>query len=354
MEFSALYQQYQNMTVPSYTLKVGGTELKTGEDAVLLYLDCELTCRQKAGCLMVEVSMNPKGENGAKWLKALQTGVECSLSLGYGKKQTEVFCGFLYEVQWSDPLAEGALELSAMFLDVRGRLMTSSCADAGAARTVSQLVKTILDQSCCRQLAGKQKISQIPKDWDLPIPRSGYSDYEVLCQAADFLCYEFYVCGGELYFGEPRPETSPAVTFSGHTGLMKLTAKRTLAGQCAAVVVSGTDDKGDRIMARQARAKDSGFGTEKMGSVLSNDVHHPESTVRTMAQAKYLAKAQMEQRQHQSGGLSGKCLGTPELRPGRFIQVKKLSQPVNGTYYVHTVRHVLDIDGYNTYFEAED
>ena len=107
-------------------------------------------------------------------------------------------------------------------------------------------------------------------------------------------------------------------------------------------------------MARQPRTKDKGFGTDKMGSALSNDVHQLEATVRTMAQAKYLAKARMEQRQHQSGGLSGQCMGAPELRPGRFIQVKKMSQPVNGTYYVHTVRHILDMNGYSTYFEAED
>ena len=354
MEFSALYEEYKEMVVPSYTLKVGGEDIRLGVDVALHRLECELTCRREAGSLYLEAALDEKGENGSRWMKAFQIGAECTLSLGYQKREKEIFSGFLYELSWNDPLDDGVMELSAVFLDARGRLMTASCADAGSARTLSQLMKAILSQSCCKGLAGKQKIADVPKDWDLPAQRPGVSDYEVVCRAAEFLCYEFYVFGKELYFGPPRPETGPILTFKGSRGLVELKRRRTLAGQCGAIAVSGTDDRGERILSRQARAKDSGFGAKKMGAALSNDIHQPEPTVHTMAQADYLAKARMEQRQHRAGGLSGQCMGVPDLRPGRFIQVKQLSEPVNGTYYVHTVRHVLDIEGYSTYFEAED
>ena len=129
---------------------------------------------------------------------------------------------------------------------------------------------------------------------------------------------------------------------------------RTLAGQCAAVAVGGTDDSGERLYSRQARKKDSGFGTGKMSSALSGDFYQPEPFVRTMAQAQYLSKARMEWRQRQSGGLIGQSVGLPELRPGRFVKVTDLTKPLNGTCYVHTVRHVLDETGYKTWFEAEE
>ena len=354
LNFSALYEGYHAMKNPAYRLKVGGTEIRTGERAVLERLDCEMTCRNEAGYLLVQGVLNPDEKEGKSWLDAFQAGTECELSLGYDKDLKKVFTGFLYEVSWSDPLEDGAMELQALFLDARGRLMTSSCADAGAARTLSQMVKTILTQSYVKKLASSQKISPAPKDWDLPVQRPGDSDYQVVCEAAEFLCYEFYVCGEELYFGEPRPDSSPIVTFDGVTGLTRLRRSRTLASQCAAVTVSGTDDKGERIQARQARKKDSGFGTDRMASALSNDIHIPEETVRTMAQAKYLAQARMEQRQHQAGKLEGTCLGTPELRPGRFIKTEKCSKPVCGTFYVHTVRHRLSSSGYLTEFEAEE
>lgn len=354
MKFSALFQQYHSMTEPSYILEVGGKTLPVGEDVRLLQAVCELTCQQDAGYLRVEAVMDPDGTNGSQWVTALQAGAKCVFSVGYGTSKTKVFQGFLYEVVWNDPLTQGALELEAVFLDVRGRLMLSSNADAGRTRTLSQMVQTILSQSFCTQLASTPTIGTFPEDWNFPSLRLGLSDYNVLCQIASFLCYEFYAWADTLYFGPPRSNSTAMLTFHGADGLIKLERRRTLAGQCAAVAVSGTDDQGGRIYARQARTKDSGFAAKQMAQVLSNDLYQPEPTVRTMAQAQTLSKARMQARQHQAGGISGRCLGTPELRPGRFLEFSGLSSAVNGSYYIHTIRHTLDVTGFTTDFEGED
>ena len=354
MNFSSLYETYGAMREPSYELKADGTALETGEGARLLRAECELTCARQAGVLTLEAALEPDKEQGAAWLDALLPGAACSFSIGYGDSRTEVFRGFLYDVLWSDPLDGDTMLLDAVCLDVRGRLMLTACADAGAQRTMSQMISDILGQDCCTELAAKQAVNPPPEDWNLPARRLGASDYEVICGAADFLCYEFYAFADELYFGAPRPETEAVVTFDGSNGLTSLNRRRTLAGQCAAVAVSGTDDSGQRIYSRQARKTDSGFGADKMSGVLSGDLHQPEAFVRTMAQAQYLSQARMEWRQHRAGGLSGQSVGLPELRPGRFIKVSGLSGPLNGTYYVHTVRHVLDETGFESWFEAED
>ena len=354
MKFSALYQTCGAMREPGYTLKAGGKALEIGDDARLLRVECELTCARQAGMLTLEAALNPEQEHGAAWLDAFQPGVVCSLSLGYGSSMTEVFCGFLYDVLWSDPLDGPDMIMEAVCLDVRGRLMLTSHADAGSRRVFSQLINDILGQDCCTDLASRQTIDPPPEDWNLPALRPGSSDYHILCTAADFLCYEFYAFADELHFGKPRPETSAVLTFDGPNGLMSLKRRRTLAGQCAAVAVSGTDDTGERIYSRQTREADSGFGTDKMGGILSGDLHQPEPFVRTMAQAQYLSKARMERRQRQSGGLIGRGVGLPELRPGRFVEVTDLSKALNGSYYVHTVRHILDETGFETWFEAED
>lgn len=354
MKFSALYQAYGAMREPNYALKVGGKALDLGDDARLLRVECELTSTRQAGVLALEAALDPEQEHGAAWLDAFQPGAACSFSVGYGNSLTEVFRGFLYDVLWSDPLDGTVMLLEAACLDVRGRLMLTSCADAGAQRAASRMIGDILEQDCCKALASRKTIDPPPEDWDLPAFRSGASDYSVLCAAADFLCYEFYAYADELYFGKPRPESGAVVTFDGPNGLMALKRRRTLAGQCAAVAVSGTDDTGERIYSRQARRKDSGFGTDKMSGVLSGDLRQPEPFVRTMAQAQYLSKARMEWRQRQSGSLTGHGAGLPELRPGRFVEVTDLSKPLNGTYYVHTVRHILDETGFETWFEAED
>lgn len=307
MNFSSLYQAHGAMREPSYELKVGGAALAAAEDARLLRVECELTCGRQAGVLALEALLNPEKEHGAAWLDALQPGVVCSFSIGYGDSPAEVFCGFLYDVSWGDPLDGDAMLLEAVCLDARGRLMLTACADAGARRTLSQLIDDILGQGCCAGLAAKRTVIPPPEDWNLPARRPGSSDYGVLCEAADFLCYEFYAFADELYFGPPRPETGPAVTFDGPNGLIRLSRRRTLAGQCAAVAVSGTDDAGQRIYSRQAREPDSGFGTNQMGGALSGDIHQPEPFARTMAQAQYLSQARMARRQHPGQGRHGQA-----------------------------------------------
>lgn len=354
MRFSKLLEKYDDMHQPGFTLQVDGKELAAAEDVRLTLLTCELTSRRPAGFLYLEAALNPKGDHGAVWLDALAVGARCSLALGYGRQQEEVFVGFLYDAAWDDPLDGEEMTLSALFLDVRGKMMLSSCADAGAARTMAQLLDAILNQSGCSALASSRKIGGVPADWDLPAQRAGLTDFDVVCQAADFLCCEFYAYADELYFGVPQPDPSPCVVFDSPNGLIRLRRRRTLAGQCAAVSVSGTDDKGERIFASQARAGDSGFGGGKMGGALSGALHQPEPGVRTMAQAQYLSKARMAERQRRAGGLTGQCVGLPELRPGRFVEASGMSRPVNGSYYVHTVRHTLDGSGFETYFEAEE
>jgi len=142
--------------------------------------------------------------------------------------------------------------------------------------------------------------------------------------------------------------------FNGLDGLQRLRRRRTLSGQCAGVTASGADDKGERIHFRQARQADKGYGIRGLSSFLTGERVVPVPSACTMAQVQYLAKARMEQIQNQGGGLLGWSAGLPELRPGRFLQVNGISEAVNGSYYVHSVRHTLDEIGFETYFETED
>ena len=84
-----------------------------------------------------------------------------------------------YDVLWSDPLNGTVMLLEAVCLDVRGRLMLTASADAGAQRAMSQLVRDILNQDCC-SMAKSKTIDPAPKDWDLPALRPGPSDYATL------------------------------------------------------------------------------------------------------------------------------------------------------------------------------
>ena len=121
MNFSVLYKTYNAMSEPNYELKVGGKALGIGGGARLMRVECELTSTRQAGALMLEALLDIEQEYGAAWLDAFQPGAMCSFSVGYGKILTEVFCGFLYDVLWSDPLHGTLMLLEAVFLDEIGR-----------------------------------------------------------------------------------------------------------------------------------------------------------------------------------------------------------------------------------------
>lgn len=349
MKFSALAQSYGEMQIPSFALSVGGAALESVPGARLLRAECVQTARMEAGSLSLTAILDPAEDAAAGWLSALQPGAAGVFSLGWEGSNKKVFSGYLWEATWSDPLGDGEMEVEAIFLDAKGKLALTSLADAGAERKLSALVRDLLDAS-----GASVKTGSVPKDWDLPVRRGGESGYEVLRETAELLCWEFYDWSGTIYFGPPRPESAAVLEYDGPDGLIELSRRKTLAGQCGGVAVSGADDGGERLWSKTGRRRDSGFGSGKMGSVLSGFRHTPEPAVQTMAQARYLSQARMEAIQRRSGGLFGRGPGVPELRPGRFLTVSGLSEASNGTWYVHTVRHVLDEDGYETSFEAEE
>lgn len=353
MKFIALYTKYGGFYNPTWTLTVNHKRLNIGEGVELENMECRLTTLREAGTLTLRAELDTSTDGAKTWLESIQLGAVCTLSLGYARTEETVFSGFVYDAVWDSPLRCPWMKLEMTCMDVRGQLMLSSCSDAGAARTLSQLVSSLLGQSCCTRMASAQ-IKPIPADWDLPFQRTGPTDFEILCSAADFLCFAFYAYADTVYFGPARDSSETAVTFDSSNGLMRLQRRRSLAGQCAGVAVSGADDKGERIYARAARAADSSFGSGQIKSALALDLFEAEPAVRTMAQAQYLAKERMKERQRHSSMLLGQCTGIPELRPGCFIQVTDLSEQVNGTYYLQTVTHTIDETGFETSFEAEE
>lgn len=353
MKLSALYDKYDGFRTPTFTLNVNSKKLDVGSGVKLESMECRLTTLRESGALTLRAELEISSDRAKTWLNAIQLGAVCTLSLGYAGTEQKVFSGFVYDAVWDDPLGDTRMMLDMICMDVRGQLMLSSCPDAGAARTLSQLVAKLLGQSCCTRMASAQ-VKTIPKDWDLPFQRTGPTDFEILCSAADFLCFEFYAYADTVYFGPARDSSETVVTFDGPNGLMRLRRRRSLAGQCAGVAVSGADDKGERIYAREARVADSGFGVGQIKSALALDLFEADPAVRTMAQAQYLAKERMKERQRRNSTLLGQCTGIPELRPGRFVQVTGLSEQINGSYYIQTVTHTIDETGFETSFEAEE
>jgi len=50
---------------------------------------------------------------------------------------------------------------------------------------------------------------------------------------------------------------------------------------------------------------------------------------------------------------SGRCIGIPEITPGRYIKLAGLDKETNGSYFITAVTHTFSGEGYFTEFEVK-
>lgn len=73
-----------------------------------------------------------------------------------------------------------------------------------------------------------------------------------------------------------------------------------------------------------------------------------DPTVTSKEEADYRADYLAEDISYRLGTLEAEFIGLPELTPGRFLKIKGLGKAVSNTFYLVTVRHIMDERGYIT------
>ena len=73
-----------------------------------------------------------------------------------------------------------------------------------------------------------------------------------------------------------------------------------------------------------------------------------DPTVTSKEEAGYRADYLAEDISYRLGTLEAEFIGLPELTPGRFLKVNGLGTAVSNTFYLVTVRHIMDERGYIT------
>lgn len=74
-----------------------------------------------------------------------------------------------------------------------------------------------------------------------------------------------------------------------------------------------------------------------------------DPTISSQEEAGYRAEYLMEDISYRLGTLEAEFIGLPELTPGRFMKIKGLGTAASNTFYLATVRHIMDSErGYVT------
>ena len=351
--YSALEKKYGYFRAPSLEVKVGSTRLVRGEGANIRSLELELTSGYEAsGCVFyVDGAYEVKNTDFKKYIDKLQIGEKVEVEVGYVKRES-VFTGYINQIEYQYGADDGSYRVRVECMDAKGLLMKTRRMEFFNKKNADGIVSAVLgEQPVSSYLSGKE--IDACKEEDTVIRSHMMTDYELITEQASKQGYEFFIIQGKAYFRKKQKVTSSIMKLSPGEGI--LNARFMISGQqlVKKIEVRSIDETSGKLISGEVTISgsfSSGSSANKLMGT-SKQVYY-EPGVKDAAEAKARAQARMDSVQEKFGEIECECIGIPELAPGRFVEVDKLSAQGNGKYYITYVRHLLNEDGYHTFFRA--
>lgn len=352
-DYKALEKKYDNFRAPSVEITVGSAKLKAGKKLDISRIEVELTSGYEASGCSFELSCVYEEEKTDfdRNIANIQIGEKVEVSIGYVRRES-VFQGYINQIDYNYGLDSRRYQIRVECMDAKGLLMKNRRLEFFTETGIDAVVKKILsDSPVSRYLSGKE-IDSCPKE-EVPLRSHMMTDYELIVEQASKLGYEFFIIQGKAYFRKKQKVKSTLMKLGPQSGI--LGARLSLSGQqlVKQIEVRSIDEEtGKQIkgLASVAGKFSQGSGANMLLGTSKQVFYEPG--VKDAAEAKKRAEARAEAIAEQFGELECECRGIPELVPGRFISVEKLSSQANRKYYVRYVRHEIDASGYRTYLKA--
>jgi len=313
-----------------------------------------------------------------------------------GSREVEVWMGYLGDLRLMlrgtfstmEPTfpASGAPTLAVRGLNVLHQLRRKQYSTVWEGIRDSEIAKnieTLLDKDLAKKLGKNHKRFPLPiiineaargKEDRLPyVAQKNQYDIDFLLTRASRLGYVVYVREGNpkarnpderkqhLYFG-PSDGTVPGqrdITFRLKWGLSLIDFKPTLttANQVRSVTVNGWDRNKKKAISVKASLEDKELNVnlDLQKILLECDPREEivvDKPVHTEKEAKLLAQAILKDRQKEMVKASGTCIGLPDLRAGKQVEIEGLGCRFSGTYFITESTHSINDSGYITKFNA--
>lgn len=353
--FDALSKKYDKFSAPFFEISVGGTKLSEG-GMIVTTLEVEISADGTAGGCSFVVDGQYNHEH-SKWenkaLDIVKVGAELTVRGGYVKDK-ELFYGYVddYTIDFQE---EGPPRLTVSGLDGLGYLMSFQEPLYGGKKKAGEIVKTILQKSVSAGFAKKVTMGTLT-DFEAPILKEDIDDWKFLNLMAQRFGVSLFAIDGELIFDNVASKTSPIMTLSFDKGLFSFQKRVSLAHQVGKVVIKGRDVNQKAIKGEANSVSISGSGktaSQLVSALKDATLEEFSEYVRTQQECKTVAQSRLDgiAMGLVSGG--GTCVGIPELIPGRYVEIAGMDNKSNGTYFVSKVRHLFEMNGYQTAFEIK-
>jgi len=289
-----------------------------------------------------------------------ERGNAVEVFLGYGRQPPKIFEGVISVVEPHFP-QDGVPTLSITAYDRSYLLRKKGDQDnAFPDRSPNEIVREV-----ARRYRFRDDDILTP---DEP-PKRNYTqqesetDWEFLKGLADEIGFELYVELGVLHFQKPRtrPDIVPG-TFAYRKNLLSFEPSLSVDKPVSKVIVRGWDAAAKQpfqVEVDDPFAADRDVLGEQAGSDLLSEgfgesvrILH-DVVAESESHARSIALAYFRQREFELITATGSCVGEPELKAKRLIQIGGVGQRFSGLYYLTRVTHRFDDGGYICEFEAK-
>lgn len=190
--------------------------------------------------------------------------------------------------------------------------------------------------------------------------QNNQSNYEFLVERAERIGYEILVDDMTFIFRKSKEDKTPDITLEYGIDLQSFSAQiKTLTGGSKVEVrgwsikdkeeITSTASKGSETTTMAG--EESGYEMSEKAFIVSSaavvdDVIIDATDAENIAKAKY----NLMLKEFLTG--EGKCIGNPEIRAGKTIEIKGLGNRLSGIYYIVSTIHSIDEGVYTTTFKV--
>ena len=369
--YDSLKTEYRNFLYPLAVVKVNGKDFSENKKNFgISDIEVEMTSGFEASIATFWIyGAYDKSQNRFRFedMKSyILLGSSVVIYMGYGSQVREVFRGFIARVTFAFRENDiPGVEVTAM--DIKGMMMSGNYSRQLLATSYSDAVNEILQQTAyvkmqASEIITKLEITATPDKnpaggtsqgttaSDRTIEMVGESDYEFVVKAAKKFNYEFFAIGGVVYFRKAKDNPEILIETGPKLGLRSYQIEYDITGQVETIEVRGMDvGKSKQISASQKLQNKLSQGSKAKTLIKKSKKVYIDPTVSSQEEAGYRASYLAEDISYRFGTLEAEFIGLPELTPGRFIKVSGLGTGVDNTFYLTTVRHIMDgEEGYVT------
>lgn len=357
-DISLLERKYENFLAPSIEVTLGGKTIDTSK-VPIKELEVELSAEGAAGTCSFTVDGLYDYEN-TKWkneiMKLIKAGAKLEVQGGYVKKYP-LFYGYVDEYTMEHTTA-GAPRLAITGIDGLGFLMSCREPFYGGQKKNKEIITEILKKSVSAGFAKKFDVdgTHALVEYATPVVKEQVDDFKFLRIMAERFGMVLTCINGELIFDALWKSSASIIKLTLGKGLLSFNKRVSLKGQVGKVVVWGRDINQKFIEGSATSVKTGGSGKSAAqlvpglkGAVLREYSEY----ARTKEECTRYAQARLDGLAMEFVSGDGKCIGIPELIPGRFITISGLADEVEGVYFISKVKHSFTSDGFFTTFEVK-